>query len=252
MRSANPSIEVCVYNAESAINAQSAGASRIELCANMYEGGTTPGYGIIKLLRHQLEIGINVMIRPRGGDFYYGKNEFEIMKIDIGFCRENGINGVVFGVLNRDGTIDAARCRELVELARPMSVTFHRAFDMTVDLFDSLEVLMDCGVDRILTSGGKNTAIEGLETLKKLVEKSDDRIIIMPGSGINSENICKLRNYTGAREFHMSGKTLVDSKMEWRKPGISMGGIPSVDEFKIYIASEEKIRNAAEALKKCP
>jgi copper homeostasis protein len=217
----------------------------------MGEGGTTPGYGIIKSLRQELEIGVNVMIRPRGGDFFYDEREFEIMKLDIALCRQLGINGVVFGILNPDGTIDAERCNVLVELARPMSVTFHRAFDMTADLFSSMEVLVGCGVERILSSGGKNTAIEGVETLKRLVERADDRILIMPGSGINAENICKIEEYTGANEFHMSGKTLVDSKMKWRKQGISLGGIPSVDEHKLYIASEEKIKNALEALRKC-
>ena len=241
-------IEVCVYNSRSAINAQNGGAQRIELCDNMYEGGTTPSFAMIKTMKDRLDIDINVMIRPRGGDFVYNEMEFEIMKSDILKCKEIGVNGVVFGVLKVNGEIDTNRTRILIDYARPLSVTFHRAFDMTQDIFRSLDDLISIGIDRVLTSGAKNTAIEGIETLKQLVRQSDNRIVIMPGSGINHENIKEIFEKTGATEYHMSGKRPVDSKLTFRKEGISMGGIKGINEYKLFITEAHIISKTIQAL----
>lgn len=241
--------EICVYNSISALNAQLAGADRIELCDNMYEGGTTPSYGMIKIIREKLKIEINVMIRPRGGDFCYDDTEFEIMKNDILKCKELKVNGVVFGILKSDGNIDIERTSELTELARPLSVTFHRAFDMTPDLFKSMDELALIGIDRILTSGGQNTATEGVETIKKLILNAKDAIIIMPGSGINSESISKISDISGANEFHLSGKMPVNSEMLFRKTNISMSGIPGIDEYVHMVSNKEIIKQTINAIK---
>lgn len=241
--------EICVYNSISALNAQLAGADRIELCDNMYEGGTTPSYGMIKIIREKLKIEINVMIRPRGGDFCYDDTEFEIMKNDILKCKELKVNGVVFGILKSDGNIDIERTSELAELARPLSVTFHRAFDMTPDLFKSMDELALIGIDRILTSGGQNTATEGVETIKKLILNAKDAIIIMPGSGINSESISKISDISGANEFHLSGKMPVNSEMVFRKNNISMSGIPGIDEYVHMVSNKEIIKQTINAIK---
>lgn len=234
-------IEVCVAHIQSAIAAQEGGAKRVELCDNLYEGGTTPSYATIKLAREKLDIGLNVMIRPRGSDFYYSDLEFEMMKEDIRICKELGADGIVFGILLPDGSIDFERNRQLVELARPMSVTFHRAFDVTPDPFQALESIIELGFSRILTSGQKNTVPEGLELLKQLVEKANSRIIIMPGSGINEHNIKEIRNYTGAVEFHLTGRKSIPSKMEYRKEGIFFGGLPQIPEYEIKFTDSEII-----------
>ncbi|MGE5356152.1 MAG: copper homeostasis protein CutC [Deltaproteobacteria bacterium] len=241
--------EICVFNSRSAINAQLAGADRIELCDNMYEGGTTPGYGLIKVLKDILTIDINVMIRPRGGDFHYNDTEFKIMQEDILKCRDLGVNGVVFGILDRKAYVDTDRVAKLVEISHPLSVTFHRAFDMTVDLPGSLKELINVGVDRILTSGGMNKAIEGKNMIRYLVETAGQEIIIMPGSGINPENIYELSLATGAKEFHMSGKKYEDSFMIYRKPGVRMSGLDMIDDYKIAVSDIDAIRKTIEAIK---
>lgn len=243
-----PTIEVCSYNYQSAINAMQAGADRIELCDNMYEGGTTPSYGLITQLREKLDIGINVMIRPRGGDFFYDDFEFEVMKHDIEMCKQIGADGVVFGILKQDGSIDVERTSELRDIAGHMSVTFHRAFDMSAELSSSLDNLISTGIDRVLTSGGFNTALEGRDVIKELVTKSDGNIIIMPGSGINFENISYLKEYTGANEFHLSAKMPVESKMQFRKQNIKMNSLKEIPEYEIMISDIELIKKAIQAL----
>ena len=235
-------IEVCAANIQSAIAAQEGGAKRIELCNNLYEGGTTPSYAIIKKARELLDIEIMVMIRPQGMDFLYIDLELEIMKEDIYMCKELGVDGVVFGILLPNGNIDKERTKILVELARPMSITFHRAFDVTPDPFKTLDDNIDLGIDRILTAGQKNTAPEGLGLIKQLIEKADDRIIIMPGSGINEKNIQEIRDYTGAKEFHLTGRKTVQSRMEYQKEGIFFGGLPQIPEYEIKFTDSEIIR----------
>src|SRR5688572_26920777 len=170
-------VEIVVYNIESAIQAQNGGADRIELCDNPAEGGTTPSYGTIEFLNKKLSIEIYAMIRPRGGDFCYSEEEFIAMQHDIETCKQLKIAGVVFGILTPDGRIDSLRCKKLVELARPMKVTCHRAFDMTKDPFEALEDCVSIGFDRILTSGQQQQAIKGVDLIQKLIQKSADRIL---------------------------------------------------------------------------
>ena len=181
-------LEICTNSYQSAINAQDAGAHRIELCQELAVGGITPSYGVIKQVITELDITTHVLIRPRSGNFVYSEAEFEIMKQDIEICKKLGVNGIVSGILNENGTIDVVRTNDLLELAKPMTFTFHRAFDEVVNPYESLEQLIDLGVERVLSSGQKMTATEGIELLKKTKNISNGRIIIMPGSGINATN----------------------------------------------------------------
>ena len=197
-------------------------------------------------MRKHLRIDVNVLIRPRGGDFCYSENEFLIMKRDIEICKALKINGVVFGILNPDGTIDIERNRELVELAHPMNVTFHRAFDMVRNPFDSLSELINLGVDRILTSGLKQTAILGAELISELVSQADNKLIIMPGSGVKPENIEYLMQKTNAREFHLSGIKKIPSRMLYQNPEIAMGGVAGVPEYEISVTDSEIIRKVVQ------
>jgi copper homeostasis protein len=178
-------IEIVVYNIESALKAQEGGADRLELCENPAEGGTTPSYGTIEVVRQNVSIDVFVMIRPRGGDFCYSGYEFHAMKRDIVQCQKLGVDGLVFGVLNPDGTLDKKRCKELINQCRPLKATCHRAFDMTRDPFEALEDCIDVGFDRILTAGHAAKAIDGIELISEIVKRSKARIAVMPGSGIN-------------------------------------------------------------------
>jgi len=207
-------LETIAFNIESCKHAQKAGAHRIELCDNPGEGGTTPSYGFIKAARKILKIDLFPIIRPRGGDFFYSDEEFEIMKTDIQVCKDLGCDGVVFGILNEDASIDKVRCKILIQLAYPMSVTFHRAFDRVTDPSQALEDVIECGFERILTSGLYPTAMEGADNLKKLIQVADERIIIMPGSGIRSSNIKQLKESTNAIEFHSSARKMKNSNMK--------------------------------------
>lgn len=213
-------LELIAFNIQSCIDAQAAGAHRIELCANPAEGGTTPSYGFIKAARDKLTIDLYPIIRPRGGDFLYTDDEFDIMKSEIKVCKVFGCNGIVTGMLNPDGTIDKKRCKELVELARPMGVTFHRAFDRTNDLLQALEDVIEIGCERILTSGGVPSVIDGTGMIAALIKKAAGRIIIMPGSGVRADNIKMLAEKTGAVEFHSSARTNFESKMEYNSEGM--------------------------------
>ena len=189
MRAHEIRIEACVNSVESAIEAEVGGANRVELCDNLYEGGTTPSLGGIEAARQKLRIDLNVMIRPRGGDFLYSDLELEIMKANVRAARAAGADGVVFGILEADGSVNMEQCRQLVELAGSMSTTFHRAFDMCADPFAALENLISLGIDRVLTSGQRASAVEGATLLGKLVEAARGRIIVMPGVGIDRTNI---------------------------------------------------------------
>ncbi len=236
-------IEVCANSLESALNAQKGGVHRVELCSNLYEGGTTPSMGEISLARELLQIDLNVLIRPRGGDFLYSENEIEIIKRDILFCKEIGVDGVVIGFLKPDGSINKELTKEITELARPMSVTFHRAFDMCKNPEEALEELIEIGVDRVLTSGGQNKAIDGTDLLNKLVKQAGEQIIIMPGSGIRANNISEIIEKTGAREFHASERKILGSKMTFRKEQIFMGGMEQIPEYEIRVIDEVKIKD---------
>ena len=211
-------LEIIGFGIEGSIIAQAAGANRIELCDNPNEGGTTASYGFIKAAREKLHIDLYPMIHPRGGDFFYTEDEFEIIKSDVKLCKELGCNGVVIGALTRDGKIDKNKCSMLIEIAYPLGVTFHRAFDRAAEPFEALEDIIDIGCERILTSGQKPTAPEGAELIKQLIQQAGERIIIMPGSGVRANNIINLAENTGAVEFHTSARIRVPGKMTYQNP----------------------------------
>ena len=213
-------LEVIAFTHESARIAQRAGAHRIELCDNPGEGGTTPGYGLIKKVREDVSIQVYPIVRPRGGDFLYSPAEYEIMKRDIEMAKQLLCDGVVIGMLTTEGEVDKERMKWLVELAYPMGVTFHRAFDRVKDPYQSLEDIIELGCERILTSGRKPTALEGAFLLKQLAEQANDRIIIMPGSGLRSDNILEIAKQTGAAEFHSSARAEKPSAMQYLNPDI--------------------------------
>jgi copper homeostasis protein len=234
-------LEACVNSALSAIEAQAGGADRVELCENLHDGGTTPSAGAIRLARKHLHIKLFIMIRPRGGDFLYDNYEFEIMKSDVRCAKELGTDGVVFGILTPDGSIDKARMKVLIDLARPMQVTCHRAFDMTADPFIAMEELIGLGVDRILTSGQQPTAPEGAALIRELVRKANGRIIIMPGCGVKEHNVLKLVEETGTTEVHIHLEKQVQSKMVFKQPSVYMG-LPDQSEFEYVLTDRERIR----------
>ena len=229
----HPILEVCAGSLASALAAQEGGAYRVELCDNLYEGGTTPSYGTIEVARRMLSIRLHVIIRPRGGDFLYSDLEYEVIKQDVIHCREAGADGVVIGFLKDDGRIDTRRTLEIVKLALPMSVTFHRAFDMTRDPFEALDDLMGCGIDRILTSGQENQATDGSDLIARLISKSAGKLVIMPGGGLNEHNITEFAAKTGASEYHATLRRTLESGMAFRRSNVYMGGLSAIPEFSI-------------------
>lgn len=237
-------LENCSNSIQSSIEAQKGGAIRVELCDNLAEGGTTPSLSQIQLTRENIDIQLNVIIRPRGGDFLYSDLEFESMKQDIHHCGKSKCDGVVIGILNADGTVDIERNKILVNIAREynMSVTFHRAFDRCADLFKSLEDIINLGCDRILTSGGRKTALEGKEVIKKLIEQANGRIIIMPGSGINENNIAELVEATGLIEFHGSFRSRYNGKMQYQTELLDSYD----EEYTILQTDAQKVKLAIE------
>jgi copper homeostasis protein len=242
-------LEMCIDSVESAIASQRGGADRVELCDNLLEGGTTPSVGAIALARQNIDIDLNVIIRPRGGDFLYSQVEFEVMQYDIEQAKQLGANGVVIGLLNEDGSVDVERTRTLVELARPLSVTFHRAFDVSRDPFEALEDLVNLGVDRVLTSGQEPSVLEGLDLITELVQKADDRIIIMPGAAdITERNINKIVTQSGVKEVHMLGTVSVESPMRFRNPRIFMGGELRPPEFARMVTDANRVKAFRQAV----
>ncbi|HEX5024950.1 MAG TPA: copper homeostasis protein CutC, partial [Agriterribacter sp.] len=224
--------------------AQQSGARRIELCDNPAEGGTTPGYGMIKTAREKTSLHLYPIIRPRGGDFLYSDEEFEIMKKDVSLCKEVGCDGVVIGLLQSDGSVDRRRTTLLAEAAYPLGVTFHRAFDRAANPFEALEDVIACGCERILTSGLKPSAIEGAETIAQLIRQANERISIMPGSGVRSDNIAALAGQTLATEFHSSARTMQPSKMKYINPNMneSLEMVQlNIEEVKQMIAALQRI-----------
>lgn len=197
-------LECCIGNYWDAIKAEKLGANRVEVCDNLLEGGTTPSYGMLSKLKNDLSIPMMVIIRPRGGDFVYSKEEIEIMKEDIILCKDLGVYGVVIGALNEDNTVDIDAIKELIELAKPMSITFHMAFDEIKNKDEALEQLISLEVDRILTKGGNEDALSGIQEIKRLVEKADNRIIVMPGKGVTLENRDYILAETKTSEIHGS------------------------------------------------
>jgi copper homeostasis protein len=239
-------LEVCVDSIESAIAAERGGAHRVELCGALADGGVTPSAGFIAMVREKLAIGLHVMIRPRGSDFCYSEEEFAIMQRDILQAKQLGAEGVVFGLLDLDGTIDTRRTKQLVALAAPLKVTFHRAFDMTPDLVASLRELQTTGVGCVLTSGGQQTAIEGAATLKQLVQAVDNGIGIMAASGIEADNVADLLDRTGVREVHASLRSPLSSSMRYQNHRVSMGNAKG-HEYHRFVVDQEKVKKLLSA-----
>ncbi|NCD04441.1 MAG: copper homeostasis protein CutC [Clostridia bacterium] len=223
-------VEVCANSLFSAIEAQEGGAFRVELCDNIPEGGTTPSAGLIVSAREKLKISLHVLIRPRGGDFLYSDVEFEIMKKDIHFCRQAGVNGVVFGILDKYGHMDIRRNTELLELARPMQCVFHRAIDVSADWNKTLQDILYSGFDGVLTSGGAPAAWEGRERIKAMRNRAGNDCCIIPGSGINISNIQALKEYTGASIYHLSGRRSFPSEMIYKNK-LPMGSFSAEEEW---------------------
>lgn len=244
----NYTFEICANSAESCVAAQQGGAHRVELCASMPEGGTTPSWGEIRLARKLIDIRLHVIIRPRGGDFLYSPLEVDIMEEDIRMAREAGADGVVFGCLTPDGELDMPVMQRLMKAAEGMSVTFHRAFDYVARPAEVLEQLVELGVDRILTSGQQPSASQGAELLAQLVKQAAGRIIIMPGCGVNESNIAELARKTGAAEFHFSARENRESRMRLRNPALSMGGAVQIDEYSHPVTTPERVRRTIESL----
>ena len=235
------SLEVCVETVESAIAAELGGAHRIELCSSLVEGGLTPSYGIVLEARKNLSIPVYVMIRPRSGDFLYSKLELQIMQQDIQQAKALGVAGVVLGILTEDGRIDVERTRQLVQLARPMEVTFHRAFDLCADLSQSLEDVIATGADRILTSGGAHTVAAGMQQAAATFRQAAGRIAIMAGGGVAAHNVRSIMQETGIVHYHSSLRSPIASQMRFRKQDTRLGFGPE-DEYTRFTVHEEDVR----------
>jgi copper homeostasis protein len=243
-------LEISLDSVESAIAAQRGGASQVELCSNVLEGGTTPSAGMLATVRKEISIGLQVMVRPRGGDFCYSALEFEVMKRDILMAKQLRADGIVLGILRRDGAVDLARTGELVELAQPVGVTFHRAFDMTLDLSKSLEDVVKAGATRILTSGGEASAENATDTIRGLVDAARGRIAIMACGGVREHNAKQIIEATGVREIHVGHggvEVAVASQMQHRNEKLSMGSLPG-REYGHFVVSEERVRSLVRAL----
>jgi copper homeostasis protein len=245
-------IEIVVYNIESALKAQEGGADRIELCDNPNEGGTTPSFGAIEAVRQNVSMDVYVMIRPRGGDFHYSNYEFHSMKRDISQCQKISVDGIVFGILTEDGRIDKKRCKELIDKARPLKVTCHRAFDMTRDPFEALEDCIEVGFDRILTAGQQAQASKGAELIAQLIKRANGRIVIMPGSGVNENTVADIVKISGTNEIHFSATAFRESGMKFKNQQIAGMGSEEGSEFMLRTVDPErvkKIRGIAEKTK---
>lgn len=235
-------IEICANSAQSCVEAEAGGAARVELCAAIPEGGTTPSYGEIRMAQALTSrIDINVIIRPRGGDFFYTEAEVGSMLEDIELCKQLKVHGVVVGCLTKEGDIDAALLHRLVQAAKPLSVTFHRAFDVCRDPFTALEQIIEAGCDRILTSGQQPDAVKGIPMLAELVKRAAGRIIIMPGCGVRENNIAQIEAETGATEFHTSARSIVHSRMEYRNENVPMGSSIVASEFETVETDRNKV-----------
>ena len=238
-------IEICANSVESAVKAQEGGAYRVELCAGIPEGGTTPSFGDIRMARQLLQkTKLHVIIRPRGGDFLYSKLELDIMLHDIKVARQLGADGVVFGCLTAEGNVDVQAMKMLMNAVGDMSVTFHRAFDMCKNPQEALEQIIALGCNRVLTSGQEPNAVKGIPLLKELVKQADGRIIIMPGCGVNPSNILQIAEETGASEFHFSGRSTYESGMIYRNPKVSMGGTVKIEEYEKDVTNPDIVKAA--------
>lgn len=240
-------LEICADSVDSAVAAELGGALRVELCSALVEGGLTPSLGLIRAVRSKIGIGIHVMIRPRGGDFLYSDDEFAVMRDDIALAGQCAADGVVLGLLTADGDVDVEKTRELVELARPMEVTFHRAIDMARDIESAIEDVIRAGAHRILTSGGEQTAMLGRERIRELVRAADGRIRIMVGGGVRAENVQEIIQSTGACEFHSAVRRTIPSPVEYQVQGLHLGD-PEVDEYVRSVVRSEDVRMLRQAM----
>ncbi|QEN09566.1 copper homeostasis protein CutC [Oceanispirochaeta crateris] len=241
-------LEVCLDSAESAIIADKAGADRVELCENLFGGGTTPSAGTIKIARESVSLGLHVIIRPRPGDFCYSETEFKVMLEDIKYCRNMGVDGIVIGVLKEDGTVDMERNAALIREAGTMSITFHRAFDVTADPYKALEDIIQLGCHRILTSGQEASVLEGADLIRDIIKKADGRIIIMPGGDITERKLQKIVNETGASEYHIYLDQEKESAMRYCPDHVYMGGLLRKPEFMNSFTSSARVGSALSTL----
>jgi copper homeostasis protein len=240
-------IEVCVDSVSSAIAAERGGAQRVELCSDLYEGGVTPSVGLIEAVRSKISIGLNPIIRPRAGDFCYSDDEIDIIRRDIRMAKEANADGVVFGLLKPDGSIDVERTRTLVDLARPLSVTFHRAFDMAANLDQALEHVCATGADRLLTSGGEQDCTQGADAIAHLVSAAGGRIVIMAGGGIGQSNATSIIERTGVTEIHVGLASTTTSPMLYRNPRVTLGKTHG-REYQRTQVMEENVRKLSHAI----
>lgn len=246
----NFQFEVCTNSVESCMAAQSGGANRVELCAGIPEGGTTPSYGEIAVAREALtRTRLHVIIRPRGGDFLYSPIEVKAMLKDIEMARKLGADGVVFGCLTASGEIDIPVMKQLMNASAGLSVTFHRAFDVGRDAEKALEQIIELGCNRILTSGQQPNAEAGIPLLKKLHKQAAGRIILLAGCGVNEKNIHRIATETGIDEFHFSARESIKSEMEYRNEAVSMGGTVQINEYERNVTTAERVRKTIEAIR---
>jgi copper homeostasis protein len=239
--------EICIDSPAGAIAAERAGANRVELCANLLEGGTTPSLGLMEATIARTKLPVQVMVRPRGGDFLYSQIEVDMMLRDIAAAKQARAGGVVFGCLTAEGDIDATLTQRLIAAARPLSVTFHRAFDVARDAERSLDILIGLGIDRLLTSGQEPNALEGAPLIRRLIERSGGRIIVMPGGGITARNVARVLQETGAAEIHFAALTESQSTMTHRNPHVFMGGELRPAEYARLVTSEAGIKSVLDA-----
>jgi copper homeostasis protein len=239
--------EICIDSADGAIAAEQAGADRVELCANLLEGGTTPSLGLMETTIARAKLPVQVMVRPRGGDFLYSHIEIEVMLRDIAAAKAARAGGVVFGCLAADGRIDAKLTEKLIAAARPLSVTFHRAFDVARDPVEALQTLIGLGIDRLLTSGQEPNALEGAPLIRRLIELAAGRLIIMPGGGITARNVARIVRETGASEIHFAALSESPSSMTHRNPHVFMGGELRPAEYARLVTSKASITSILDA-----
>lgn len=242
-------LEVCADSVKSAINAQKGGADRIELCSALVIGGLSPSAAVFRQVRYYTEIPVRVLLRPRFGDFCYDDYEFSVLREEVELFRELGAEGIVIGILRPDGSLDEARMRVLMEGAGQMQVTLHRAFDMCRDPYETLERCVGLGVDTVLTSGQQSSAWQGRKLLAELVKRAEGRIDILAGAGVDPDNIRDIALNTGVTSFHMSGKKVLQSFMDFRREGVPMG-IPGFSEYEIWQTDVECIRKASDVIGK--
>jgi copper homeostasis protein len=240
-------VEVSIEGVDGLLVAQENGADRVELCASVLEGGITPSIGMVREALRRARVPVFVIVRPRGGDFLYSEAEFESMRQDVIALKDLGVPGIVTGCLTAGGEVDEQRTGDLLRVARPMSFTFHRAFDMVRDPVQSLEVLISLGADRLLTSGQRATALEGLATLKRLGQVASGRMIVMPCGGLRADNVGQVCRETGLWELHFAAHTMEPSAMTYRNPQVAMGGTSRDHEYRKTVTDPTTVRTTVES-----